>query len=133
MKMVSAGAGLGVGVKDFRVIFVFETDKAFNQFLNSGWSVLDKPMRRPRQGESPVQRFRSGRSFLGRVRLPDYQEWLGAAVDAAGDEVLQGRRSEQITDGRLGPGQRMPAQGCAAQARSCPKSPAFRVEINSKH
>ena len=38
MKMVSAGAGLGVGVKDFRVIFVFETDKAFNQFLDSGWS-----------------------------------------------------------------------------------------------
>jgi len=28
MKMVSAGAGLGVGVKDYRVIFVFENDKA---------------------------------------------------------------------------------------------------------
>jgi lipid-binding SYLF domain-containing protein len=38
MKMVSAGAGLGVGVKDFRVIFVFESEKAFNQFLDSGWS-----------------------------------------------------------------------------------------------
>jgi len=38
MKMISGGAGLGVGVKDFRVIFVFGTDKAFNQFLSSGWS-----------------------------------------------------------------------------------------------
>ena len=38
MKMVSAGAGLGLGVKDYRVIFVFKTDKAFNEFLNSGWS-----------------------------------------------------------------------------------------------
>jgi len=38
MKMVSAGGGLGVGVKDYRVIFVFENDKAFSQFLNSGWS-----------------------------------------------------------------------------------------------
>ncbi len=38
MKMVSAGAGLGVGVKDYRVIFVFENDKALAQFLNSGWS-----------------------------------------------------------------------------------------------
>jgi lipid-binding SYLF domain-containing protein len=38
MKMISAGAGLGVGVKDFRAIFVFETDKAFSDFLNSGWS-----------------------------------------------------------------------------------------------
>jgi lipid-binding SYLF domain-containing protein len=38
MKMVSAGAGLGIGVKDYRVIFVFENDKAFTQFLDSGWS-----------------------------------------------------------------------------------------------
>jgi lipid-binding SYLF domain-containing protein len=38
MKMVSAGAGVGVGVKDYRVIFVFENDKAYSDFLNSGWS-----------------------------------------------------------------------------------------------
>ena len=38
MKMISAGAGLGIGVKDYRVIFVFENDKAFTQFLDSGWS-----------------------------------------------------------------------------------------------
>ena len=38
MKMVSAGADLGVGVKDYRVIFVFENDQAYNNFLNSGWS-----------------------------------------------------------------------------------------------
>ena len=36
--MISAGAGLGVGVKDYRVIFVFENDKALSQFLDSGWS-----------------------------------------------------------------------------------------------
>ena len=39
MKMISAGGGLGVGVKDFRVIFVFATDDAFNNFLNSGWNA----------------------------------------------------------------------------------------------
>ena len=39
MKMVSAGAGLGVGVKDYRVIFVFENDQALTQFLDSGWSA----------------------------------------------------------------------------------------------
>jgi lipid-binding SYLF domain-containing protein len=38
MKMISAGAGLGLGVKDYRVIFVFESDKAFKEFLDSGWS-----------------------------------------------------------------------------------------------
>ena len=38
MKMVSAGAGLGIGVKDYRLIFIFENDKAYSDFLNSGWS-----------------------------------------------------------------------------------------------
>ena len=39
MKMISAGAGLGVGVKDYRVVFVFETPDALSQFLNSGWDA----------------------------------------------------------------------------------------------
>lgn len=38
MKMISAGAGLGLGVKDYRVVFVFETEKALNKFLDSGWA-----------------------------------------------------------------------------------------------
>jgi lipid-binding SYLF domain-containing protein len=38
MKMVSAGAGLGMGVKGYVAVFVFENDKALAQFLNSGWS-----------------------------------------------------------------------------------------------
>jgi lipid-binding SYLF domain-containing protein len=38
MKMLSGGAGLGVGVKNFRVIFVFLTAQAFSAFLDSGWS-----------------------------------------------------------------------------------------------
>ena len=37
MKMISAGAGLGIGVKDYRVIFVLASDKALTQFLDSGW------------------------------------------------------------------------------------------------
>ena len=39
MKMASVGGGLGVGVKDYRVIFVFVNDQAFSQFLNSGWAA----------------------------------------------------------------------------------------------
>ena len=39
MKMLSAGAGLGMGVKDDRVIFVFETPQALSQFLTSGWEA----------------------------------------------------------------------------------------------
>jgi lipid-binding SYLF domain-containing protein len=38
MKMISAGGGLGIGVKDYRVIFLFENKNALSHFLNSGWS-----------------------------------------------------------------------------------------------
>jgi lipid-binding SYLF domain-containing protein len=38
MKMISAGAGLGVGVKGYRAVFVFENDQALARFLDSGWS-----------------------------------------------------------------------------------------------
>ncbi len=38
MKMISAGAGLGVGVKDYRVIFVFENEPALTKFMDSGWA-----------------------------------------------------------------------------------------------
>jgi lipid-binding SYLF domain-containing protein len=38
MKMVSGGVGLGLGVKDYRVVFVFGTAKALATFIDSGWS-----------------------------------------------------------------------------------------------
>lgn len=37
MKMVEVQAGLGMGVKKFSTIFVFETKNAMDQFVNSGW------------------------------------------------------------------------------------------------
>jgi lipid-binding SYLF domain-containing protein len=37
MKMMSVGAGLGAGVKDSRIIFVFETSNALTKFVDSGW------------------------------------------------------------------------------------------------
>ena len=39
MKMVSGGIGFGLGVKEFRGIFVFTTAKAFEQFVESGWTA----------------------------------------------------------------------------------------------
>ena len=37
MNMGSAGVGLGLGVKDFRGVFVFHTRKALDNFLEYGW------------------------------------------------------------------------------------------------
>ncbi len=38
MKMVLAKAGLGFGFKETRQVFVFSTAKAFQQFINKGWT-----------------------------------------------------------------------------------------------
>lgn len=37
MKMVEVQAGLGIGIKKFRLVWVFETQDALTNFVNSGW------------------------------------------------------------------------------------------------
>jgi lipid-binding SYLF domain-containing protein len=37
MKMIELQAGLGVGIDKFRVVFVFDDQRAFDSFVNSGW------------------------------------------------------------------------------------------------
>ena len=39
MKMVSAGLGLGLGVKDFRGVFVFTSKEALDRFTEHGWDA----------------------------------------------------------------------------------------------
>ena len=39
MKMASAGIGLGLGVKDFRGVFIFTSESALKQFVEDGWDV----------------------------------------------------------------------------------------------
>ena len=38
MNMAEVQAGLGVGIKSFQNIFVFQTEAAMNDFINSGWT-----------------------------------------------------------------------------------------------
>ena len=39
MNMASGGVGFGLGVKDFRAIFIFENKAVFDQFVNEGWEA----------------------------------------------------------------------------------------------
>ncbi|NOR57918.1 MAG: hypothetical protein GQ474_05275 [Sulfurimonas sp.] len=39
MNMGSGGVGFGLGIKDFRAIFLFENKKVFDSFVNSGWEA----------------------------------------------------------------------------------------------
>jgi lipid-binding SYLF domain-containing protein len=61
MKMISAGAGLGIGVKDYRVIFVFENEKALGQFIDSGWAA-------DAQTDAAAKTGSSGTAYSGAVQ-----------------------------------------------------------------
>jgi lipid-binding SYLF domain-containing protein len=39
MKMVELQAGLGIGIKKFRLVWVFEYHKDVTEFINSGWEL----------------------------------------------------------------------------------------------
>jgi lipid-binding SYLF domain-containing protein len=62
MKMVSVGGGLGLGVKDFRVVFVFENAEALANFLNSGWSGSA-------QADAAAKAGKTGGAFSGAVEV----------------------------------------------------------------
>jgi lipid-binding SYLF domain-containing protein len=95
MKMFSAGAGLGIGVKDYRVIFVFENDEARTHFINSGWSGET-------QADAAAKTGTSGAAYSGAASVAPgvwvYQitkrVWR-APVDLTRHKILQKRRSQQ--------------------------------------
>jgi len=39
MRMAEVQAGLGMGAKKFKLIWVFETDERLNEFVNKGWTL----------------------------------------------------------------------------------------------
>jgi lipid-binding SYLF domain-containing protein len=39
MKMISLGAGIGIGLKSYFGIFIFENKSGFDYFLDNGWSA----------------------------------------------------------------------------------------------
>jgi lipid-binding SYLF domain-containing protein len=39
MKMIEVQAGLGIGVKKFRLVWVFENKSDFDAFINAGWEL----------------------------------------------------------------------------------------------
>lgn len=42
MRFVEGSAGIGLGIKKYDVIFVFQDDKAFDDFVNKGWQAGGK-------------------------------------------------------------------------------------------
>jgi lipid-binding SYLF domain-containing protein len=62
MKMAEVQAGLGFGVKKFQLVWVFETEQALNEFVNSGWTVGAQATAAAKTGDK-------GKSFQGAVAV----------------------------------------------------------------
>ena len=54
MKMVEVQAGLGMGIKKFRVVFVFDTQNALNGFVNSGWEFGGQTTAAAKSGDQGI-------------------------------------------------------------------------------
>jgi lipid-binding SYLF domain-containing protein len=86
MKMISAGAGLGVGVKDYRVIFAFENEKGLNTFLDSGWSGSG-------QADAAAKAGKSGAAYSGAAEVaPGVWVWQITKNGLALQLTLQGTK-----------------------------------------
>lgn len=62
MKMVEVQAGLGMGIKKFRLIWVFENKNDLDKFINSGWEFAA-------QGTAAAQASGEGGSFAGAISV----------------------------------------------------------------
>ena len=62
MKMAEIQAGLGFGVKKLQLVWVFETEQAFNSFVNSGWEFGGQATAAAKSGEK-------GASYQGAVSV----------------------------------------------------------------
>jgi len=94
MKMFEVQAGLGMGVKKFRVIFVFENQKAFDGFVNSGWEF---------GGQSSAAAKTSpdkGGSMQGAASVSD-GVWMYQLTDKGLALELTGKGTKYSKDGDL--------------------------------
>jgi lipid-binding SYLF domain-containing protein len=62
MKMIEAQAGLGLGVKKFRLVWVFENHQDVNDFINSGWEFSGQTSAAAKLGEQ-------GGAFAGAMSI----------------------------------------------------------------
>ena len=80
MRMASLGYGVGAGIRDLRVIFVFTDPKVMSQFVNQGWQFggqADMAATYQNQGVSASQNVNAG------VNYQDGTVALGSSTDLA--------------------------------------------------
>lgn len=86
MKMGSAGIGLGLGVKDFRAVFVFETKQALRDFIGKGWDFSG-------QADAAAKSDKKGKAgALAATVIPDVEVFQITKNGIALQATLQGTK-----------------------------------------
>ena len=94
MKMLQVQGGLGFGVNQNRLIFVFANESALRNFITQGWEFGGQANLSAMAGGQGTHVQRRGGRFARRVPLPtDADRPCGDAYGRR-HEVLQGRRPE---------------------------------------
>jgi lipid-binding SYLF domain-containing protein len=93
MKMLEVQAGLGMGVKKFRVVFVFENERAFNSFVNSGWQFGGQSTAAAKAGDK-------GGAMAGAVSVSD-GVWMYQLTDKGLALEITAKSTKYYKDGGL--------------------------------
>ena len=93
MKMLEVQAGLGMGVKKFSVIFVFDTEKALNGFVNSGWEFGGQATAAAKNGDK-------GAAMAGAASVAD-GVWMYQLTDKGLALEITAKGTKYYKDGDL--------------------------------
>ena len=93
MKMVEVQAGLGLGIKKFRLVWVFETQSLLNRFVNSGWEFGG-------QATAAAQASGQGGAFAGAMSVSP-GVWLYQLTDDGLALELTAKGTKYYKDGDL--------------------------------
>jgi lipid-binding SYLF domain-containing protein len=93
MKMLEVQGGLGMGVKKFRVIFVFGGKQQLNDFINSGWQFGGQTTAAAKLGER-------GGAFAGAASVSP-GIWMYQLTDSGLAAELTGKGTKYYKDDEL--------------------------------
>ncbi len=93
MKMIEAQAGLGFGVKKFKLVWVFENHTDVNKFINSGWEFGGQTSAAAKLGDQ-------GGAFAGAISVTP-GIWLYQLTDEGLALELTGKGTKYYKDDEL--------------------------------
>jgi lipid-binding SYLF domain-containing protein len=93
MKMAEIQAGLGFGVKKFRLVWVFDSKQALEQFINSGWELGGQASAAAKSGDK-------GGSYQGAMSVSP-GVWVYQLTDTGLAAELTAKGTKYYKDGEL--------------------------------